>query len=81
MVYIAHELTPFSPEDITVYSNCDEVRLTVFKDGKTYTYKKDSNHQGMPSPIIKFTDAFHFMEWKAKARARKQDETYCLRRD
>lgn len=78
MVYIAHELTPFSPEDITVYSNCDEVRLTVFKDGKTYTYKKDSNHQGMPSPIIKFTDAFHFMEWKAKARARKQDEAYLL---
>lgn len=36
MIYIAHEITPFSPEDVTVYSNCDEVRLTVFKDGKEY---------------------------------------------
>lgn len=78
MVYIAHELTPFSPEDITVYSNCDEVRLTVFKDGKQYVYSKDKNHKGMPSPIIKFKNAFHFMEWKAMARAGKQDEAYLL---
>ena len=78
MVYIAHELTPFSPSDITVYSNCDEVRLTVFKDGKTYVYKKDSNHNGMPSPIIQFKNAFHFMEWKAKARAGQQDAAYLL---
>lgn len=27
MVYIAHEMTPFSSRDVTVYSNCDEVRL------------------------------------------------------
>lgn len=78
MVYIAHELTPFSPEDVTVYSNCDEVRLTVFKDGKQYVYSKDKNHKGMPSPIIKFKSAFHFMEWKAMARAGKQDEAYLL---
>lgn len=78
MVYIAHELTPFSPEDVTVYSNCDEVRLTVFKDGKQYVYSKDKNHKGMPSPIIKFKNAFHFMEWKAMARAGKQDEAYLL---
>ena len=41
MVYIAHEMTPFSGKDVTVYSNCDEVRLTFNKGGKTYTYKKD----------------------------------------
>ena len=38
MVYIAHEMTPFSGKDVTVYSNCDEVRLTFNKGGKTYTY-------------------------------------------
>lgn len=43
MVYIAHEMTPFSGKDVTVYSNCDEVRLTFNKGGKTYTYKKDKN--------------------------------------
>lgn len=78
MVYIAHELTPFSPHDITVYSNCDEVRLTVFKGGKQYVYRKDSTHHGMPSPVIRFKDAYHFMDWKAKARAGKHDEAYLL---
>lgn len=78
MIYIAHELTPFSPEDVTVYSNCDEVRLTVFNGGKQYVYKKDPNHKGMPSPIIKFSDVYHFMEWKSMARAGKQNDAYLL---
>lgn len=78
MIYIAHELTPFSPKDITVYSNCDEVRLTVFEGGKVYTYKKDKSHKGMPSPIIKFENAFNFMEWKSMARSRKHKQAYLL---
>ena len=78
MVYIAHELTPFSPKEVTVYSNCDEVRLTVFKGGKTYVHKVDSSHKGMPFPIVKFKDVFEFMEWKYRARARKHDDTYLL---
>lgn len=78
MIFIAHELTPFSPKDITVYSNCEEVRLTVFKEGKQYVYKKDLNHRGMPSPVIKFPDVFHFMEWKAMARSGKQEDAYLL---
>ncbi len=61
MVYIAHEMTPFSSHDVTVYSNCDEVRLTVNQDGQTYTYKKIPSEQGMPSPIITFPDAYDFM--------------------
>lgn len=78
MVYIAHELTPFSPEDVTVYSNCDEVRLTVFKDGNQYLYTKQQDRKGMPSPVIKFEDVFHFMEWKAMARAGKREEAFML---
>ena len=41
MVYIAHEMTPFSPSDVTVFSNCDEVRLTVFEGGEQFTYVKN----------------------------------------
>ncbi|WP_148478119.1 glycoside hydrolase family 2 protein [Parabacteroides johnsonii] len=78
MIYIAHEITPFSPTDVTVYSNCEQIRLTVFKGGKEYVYKKDPNHKGMPSPIITFKDVYHFMEWKAMARAGKQDDAYLL---
>lgn len=61
MVYIAHEMTPFSSKDVTVYSNCDEVRLTYNKDGKTWTYKKEENQMGMKSPIIVFKDVYDFM--------------------
>ncbi|MBP3519163.1 MAG: glycoside hydrolase family 2 protein [Parabacteroides sp.] len=78
MVYIAHEMTPFSGKDVTVYSNCDEVRLTFNKGGKTYTYKKDKSRPGMPSPVITFPDVYDFMVDKALSRARKQDEVYLL---
>lgn len=78
MVYIAHEMTPFSGKDATVYSNCDEVRLTFNKGGKTYTYKKDKNRPGMPSPVITFPDVYDFMVDKAFSRTQKQDDVYLL---
>ena len=78
MVYIAHEMTPFSGKDVTVYSNCDEVRLTFNKGGKTYTYKKDKNRPGMPSPVITFLDVYDFMVDKAFSRTQKQDDVYLL---
>lgn len=78
MVYIAHEMTPFSGKEVTVYSNCDEVRLTFNKGGKTYTYKKDKNRPGMPSPVITFLDVYDFMVDKAFSRTQKQDDVYLL---
>ena len=74
VVYIAHEMTPFSGKDVTVYSNCDEVRLTFLKDGKTYTYNKPVVKEGMPSPVITFSDVYDFMVDKAMSRKKKQDE-------
>ena len=78
IVYIAHEMTPLSGKDVTVYSNCDEVRLTFNKGGKTYTYKKDKNRPGMPSPVITFPDVYDFMVDKAFSRTQKQDDVYLL---
>ncbi|MEG2854927.1 glycoside hydrolase family 2 TIM barrel-domain containing protein [Bacteroides sp.] len=78
MVYVANEMTPFSPADITVYSNCPEVRLTVFADGKRYEYHRSQSSLKMPSPIITFKDAYHFMELKALARAGKQKDIFLL---
>jgi len=78
MVYIAHDMSPFSPADVTVYSNCDEVRLTFLKDGKPLTYKKESGRIGMPSPPIIFNELFDFMSCKRKARAGKQSEVFLL---
>lgn len=78
MVYIAHEMTPFSPKDVTVYSNCDRVRLTYMKDGQTWTYTKEKSKEGMPSPIITFEDVYDFMKDKKLSRERKQDSVYLL---
>lgn len=58
---IAHEMTPFSSSDVTVYSNCDEVRLKYTSEGQQYIYKKELSSEGMPSPIIKFKDVYDFM--------------------
>ena len=76
MVYIAHEMTPFSSADVTVYSNCDEVRLTFLKDGKQYSYTRDNNVKEMPSPVITFKNVFDFMDCKKLSRAGKQNDVY-----
>ena len=78
MVFIANAMTPFSPKDVTVYSNCDEVRLTFLKGGEQRIYKKDLKKGGMPSPVITFNNVFDFMKCKALARAKKQDDVYLL---
>ena len=78
VIFIAHEMTPFSPKDVTVFSNCDEVRLTVFKGGKQYTNKKDKERKGMPSPVIVFEDVYDVMQDKAMTRAGKEGDVYML---
>lgn len=78
MVYIANEMTPFSPKDVTVYSNCEEVRLTCCKNGKQYSYHKPVDEAGMPSPIITFHNVFDVMHDKQLSRNKKQAESYLL---
>lgn len=78
MVYIANAMTPFSPKDVTVYSNCNEVRLTYCKNGKQFIYKKEKTDEGMPSPIITFKDVWDVMYDKQLARKNKHEESYLL---
>lgn len=78
MVYIAHAMTPFSPKDVTVYSNCEEVRLTYMKDGEPHTYRHKPAEAGMPYPVITFEGVYDFMADKAQSRAGKQDEVFLL---
>ena len=78
MIYIANAMTPFSPKDETMYSNCDEVRLTYCKGGKEYTYHKPANEVGMPSPVITFKDVFDVMYDKKLSRQKKQADSYLL---
>ena len=78
MVYIAHEMTPFSGKDVTVYSNCDEVRLTYLKGGQTQTYVHKQEKEGMPHPVITFENVYDFMKDKALSRQGKQADVYLL---
>ena len=71
-------MTPFSPKDVTVYSNCDEVRLSFGKYGKQLVYKKMPSSEGMPSPVITFPDVWDVMADKQLARANKHDDSYLL---
>jgi beta-galactosidase len=79
MVFIAHEMTPFSGKDVAVYSNCDEVRLTCNRDGKTYTHTKDKARKGMVSPVIVFPDVFDFMtDARMSMKEQRQNDVYLL---
>ncbi|VGO18099.1 glycoside hydrolase family 2 protein [Pontiella sulfatireligans] len=42
MVYIAHEVAPFSSRDVTVFTNCEEVRLSV--NGGYRVFQKQVKH-------------------------------------
>ena len=76
IVFIANELTPFSPADVTVYSNCDSVRLTIRKDGQVMTLCPDREHLSMPSPILTFPDAWSYIDDMNHSRNRGTDDYY-----
>ena len=76
IVFIANELTPFSPADVTVYSNCDSVRLTIRKGGQVMTLCPDREHLSMPSPILTFPDAWSYIDDMNHSRNRGTDDYY-----
>ncbi len=71
MVYIAHEMSPFSSADVTVFTNCDAVRLIVLEKDTIYMEQNRENFN-MPSPIMVFEDVYEFMDVKKLYRSRKQ---------
>ncbi|MDR2917300.1 MAG: glycoside hydrolase family 2 [Tannerella sp.] len=71
MVFIAHEISPFSSPDVTVFTNCDEVRLIVYgKD--TLTQKVPGEKSGMPNPPVTFKDVYSFNEMRVYPYVEKQ---------
>ena len=55
IVTIAHEMTQFSEKDVTIFSNCDSVRLTMY----------DGEHcweQPVEKGLVVFKDAWDFFE-------------------
>lgn len=63
-ISIAHELTPFSPSDVTIFSNCDSVRLTALNGWKSATLPVVHNSNGQPNAPVIFKDFWD--SWKAR---------------
>lgn len=73
MVYIANAMTPFSPEDIVVYTNCDSVRL-VINERDTLIQSPVKDDKGIKHPPLVFKNAYSFVNVRALHRARKPDQ-------
>ena len=55
LVAFAHEMTQFSEKDVTVFSNCDSVRLTMYDGEHCWTLPVDRG-------LVVFKDAWDFFE-------------------
>lgn len=67
MVYIAHEMTPFSSKDVIVFSNCESVRLKTFY-GDTLRLTEKAGRK------FTFENAFDYMTSKAINREGRQKD-------
>ncbi|MBR1687414.1 MAG: glycoside hydrolase family 2 [Prevotella sp.] len=62
IVHIAHEMTQFSDADVTVYSNCDSVRLTMYDGAHQWTQPVRHEAGHAPSQPVVFKNAWDFFE-------------------
>ncbi len=63
MVYIAHEISPFSNADLVVFSNCDSVRL-ICREQDTIVKAVIHKEKGMPNAPVIFEDVFNFWQMR-----------------
>jgi beta-galactosidase len=61
---IAHEMTQFSPADVTIFTNCDSVRLTALNGWKSATLPVVHNPNDQPNAPVVFKDFWDF--WTAR---------------
>jgi beta-galactosidase len=72
MVFIANEMTPFSNGDVWVFSNCEELKLTV--SGKEpQTIKVKDLGANMPHPPVKFEKVFTWADIQRMGRSQNKD--------
>ena len=70
MVYIAHEMSPFSDADVVVFSNCDSVRLSVYDGTKSWVLPVVHAKGHMPNAPVVFKNVWNF--WEAREFSYKQ---------
>jgi len=67
-LFIANEMTPFSPADVPVFTNCDSVQLSVF--GKYIATQAPDALLKMPHAPIIFKNAYHYRNLQLSDSAR-----------
>ena len=65
MVFIANEMTQYSESDVTIFSNCDSVRLTAFDGEKVATLPVKHEVGGTPNVPVVFKGFWDF--WQARS--------------
>ena len=65
MVFIANEMTQYSESDVTIFSNCDSVRLTAFDGEKVATLPVKHETGGTPNVPVVFKGFWDF--WQARS--------------
>jgi beta-galactosidase len=73
MVFVANEITPFSDNDVVVFSNCDSVRFTVY-EGKCLTQSVVKAKGQIPYAPVIFKNVYDFWEMRDITYKRKKTE-------
>lgn len=73
MVFVANEMTPFSGSDVWVFTNCEEIRLSVF--GEVFGTKAPATGKpGMTHPPVCFENVYSFSQLKARGDGRWREQ-------
>jgi beta-galactosidase len=64
-LFIAHEMTQSSPADVTIFSNCDSVRLTALDGFAAETLPVIHDPEGVPNAPVVFKGFWDF--WQARS--------------
>lgn len=77
MVFIAHELSPFSDADVPVFTSCDSVRLIAY-ERDTFMQKVERTPRGIPNPPVVFKNVFDFYDMRRIPYVEKKWEKVSL---
>ena len=69
-IFIAHEMTPFSDQDVVVFSNCDSVRLSFLEGDRQMTLPVVHDPNGLPNAPVVFPHFWDF--WEAREYSYKK---------
>lgn len=71
MIFVAHEMSQFSDEDVIVFSNCDSVRLSIYDGAKSWVKPVIHSKGHLPNAPVVFKDVWDFWEARSYSYTKK----------